>query len=101
VIKFFDRKTSERQRRILSLIVDVVFLVFLLSVFLYTRDVHQKQYEICLNPSEYCPFSFQTFDRKQEVDWGLLSNYTDLGEVNKTKVEENVYKYLAKGLECS
>lgn len=99
--RIFGREISERKKLILRTVIDVSLLILLTTTFIYIRDVYRARHEICVNPSEHCPFNEYTrLGEDPNVDWGLLSEQVNLAEVNKTEIEENLYWYLAKGIEC-
>jgi len=90
---------SDRTKSIITWISRIGLLVLLVGTFMYARDVERSRYEICLNPNEYCPFEYHTFDEQPDVDWGLLSEHMDLAEINETEIEKNVYRCLAYAIQ--
>lgn len=85
---------SERQREIGRLILDVGFLVLMISIFLFARNVMHHRYQICSNPSKYCPYEYTIIDKKADIDWGLMPILFETPP-NRTLVEENLYRCMA------
>lgn len=78
-----------------STALDIIFLLIMIGVFLYTRNVMQHRYQICSNPRKYCPFKYTIYDKKADINWGVFPDVYN-STPNKTKIEKRLYECMQR-----